>query len=203
MVLATRPIRKVNDLKGKILPTVAFGSGVDITMRAVLRKHGLEDKRDYTAIRLHSRQSELCSLTKGGPRYRNSAVRNRSRVTKDSFDQKEAFGVTQVAAWTARKPFLDKSRAVMVDFMEDSLRIVRRYLDRANSNARITKQPAERFAYVFTEMDYYHDRNMLPNLDALQKNIDLTEDLGYISGSIEVRRYADLSIIKEVAERLK
>ena len=52
--------------------------------------------------------------------------------------------------WAARKPFIDKNRAAMVDFMEDSLRIVRWYLDPENHKAameiagRVTKQPAER-----------------------------------------------------------
>ena len=43
-------MQKVADLKGKIVATNAAGSAVDIAMRAMLRKHGLEDKRDYTVI---------------------------------------------------------------------------------------------------------------------------------------------------------
>jgi sulfonate transport system substrate-binding protein len=50
MVRADSPIKKVEDLKGKVLATNVLGSGVDITMRAMLRRHGLEDRRDYTAI---------------------------------------------------------------------------------------------------------------------------------------------------------
>src|SRR5580700_385715 len=49
-VLADGPIQKVEDLKGKVVATNAAGSAVDIAMRAMLRKHGLEDKRDYTVI---------------------------------------------------------------------------------------------------------------------------------------------------------
>src|SRR5665213_574565 len=47
-VLKDGPIKKVEDLKGKVVATNAAGSGVDIASRAMLRKHGLEDKRDYT-----------------------------------------------------------------------------------------------------------------------------------------------------------
>src|SRR5712691_209656 len=50
MVLADGPIRRVEDLKGKAIATNAAGSAVDIAMRAMLRKHGLEDKRDYTVV---------------------------------------------------------------------------------------------------------------------------------------------------------
>ena len=49
-VLADGPIKKVEDLKGKVVATNAVGSGVDVAMRAMLRKHGLEANRDYTII---------------------------------------------------------------------------------------------------------------------------------------------------------
>src|SRR5437763_5232285 len=50
MVLADGPIRRVQDLKGKVVATNAAGSAVDVAMRAMLRKPGLEDKRDYTVV---------------------------------------------------------------------------------------------------------------------------------------------------------
>src|SRR5207302_2423512 len=50
MVLTDGPIRKVEDLKGKVVATNAAGSAVDVATRAMLRKFGLEDKRDYTVV---------------------------------------------------------------------------------------------------------------------------------------------------------
>src|SRR6266481_8869856 len=50
MVLADGPVKKIEDLKGKAVATNTTGSAVDIAMRAMLRKHGLEDKRDYTIV---------------------------------------------------------------------------------------------------------------------------------------------------------
>src|SRR5260370_16353701 len=50
MVLADGPIKKVDDLKGKVVMTNAAGSAVDVAMRAMLRKFGLEYKRDYTVV---------------------------------------------------------------------------------------------------------------------------------------------------------
>ena len=43
-------IKRIEDLKGKVLATNAVGSGVDIAMKAGLKKHGLIDKRDFTVI---------------------------------------------------------------------------------------------------------------------------------------------------------
>jgi NitT/TauT family transport system substrate-binding protein len=50
MVLKDGPIKKVEDLKGKIVATNATGSAVDVAMKAMLHKHGLEQNRDYIEI---------------------------------------------------------------------------------------------------------------------------------------------------------
>src|SRR6187431_329409 len=49
-VLKDGPIKDVKDMKGKVVATNASGSAVDVATRAMLRKHGLEDKRDYTVV---------------------------------------------------------------------------------------------------------------------------------------------------------
>ena len=55
MVHADGPIRKVEDLKGKVIMTNAGGSAVDISMRAMMRKHGVDDNKDVTSSRRRSR----------------------------------------------------------------------------------------------------------------------------------------------------
>src|SRR5262249_36100649 len=50
MVLKDGPISKIEDMKGKVNATNAAGSAVDVAQRAMLRKHGLEQKRDYTMV---------------------------------------------------------------------------------------------------------------------------------------------------------
>jgi NitT/TauT family transport system substrate-binding protein len=44
---------------------------------------------------------------------------------------------------------------------------------------------------------------MLPDLDALQKNVDMTKDLGFIRAGFDVKKHADLSLVEEAAKRLK
>jgi sulfonate transport system substrate-binding protein len=212
-VLKDGPIRKVEDLKGKVIATNAIGSAVDVATRAMLHKHGLEDKRDYTVIEapfptmramLAEKKADLIPGVL--PFSLDPELR---KIGTPLFKQSDAIGVTQMIVWAARKSFTDKNRAAMVDFMEDTLRIVRWYLDPANQKeaaeiaARITKQPAERFGWLFTKQDCYRDPNMLPDLDALQKNVDMTRDLGFVKSSLDVRKYADLSIVEEAAKRLK
>src|SRR6185295_802652 len=126
-------------------------------------------------------------------------------IGRTLFIQRDAIGVTDMIVWAARKPFLDKNRAAMVDFMEDTLRITRWFLDPANHKevmeiaGRLTKQPPERYDWLFTKRDTYRDPNMIPDLVALQKNLDMTQDLGFIKAKVDVKKYTDLSIVEEAA----
>jgi sulfonate transport system substrate-binding protein len=213
MVLADGPIKKVEDLKGKVVATNVGGSAVDVAMKAMLRKFGLEDKRDYTVVeapfptmRAMLAEKKVDMIPAVLPFSLDPELR---KIGRALFNQRDAIGVTQMIVWTARKPFIDKNRAALVDYMEDSLRIARWYIDPANHKeameiaARVTKQPAERFDWIFTKKDTFRDPNMLPNLDALQKNVEMTKDLGYVKASFDVKKYSDLSIVEEAAKRLK
>jgi sulfonate transport system substrate-binding protein len=197
-----------------VLATNAAGSAVDIAMRAMLRKHGLEDKRDYSVVeaafptmRAMLMEKKVALIPGVIPFSFDPALRKNARTL---FTQKDAIGTTQMIVWAARKDFIAKNRAVMVDLMEDTLRIVRWYLDPANHDAaveiaaRLTKQPPERFApWLFTVKDYYRDPNMRPNLEALQANIATQKQLGFLKSEFDVKKYADLSLVEEAAKRLK
>jgi NitT/TauT family transport system substrate-binding protein len=213
-VLADGPVKTIEDLKGKVIATNAVGSGVDIAMRAMLKKHGLEDKRDYTVVeapfptmRAMLEEKKVDLIPGVTPFSYDPELRKIGRVL---FKQSEGIGRTQMIVWTARKSFIDKNRAAMVDFMEDVLRIVRWYVDPANHNeavaiaAKITKRPEAAFdAWLFNSKDYYRDPNMIPNLDALQANVATQKDLGFIKSGFDVKAHTDLSIVEEAAKRLK
>ena len=213
MVLGDGPIKKVEDLKGKVTATNAAGSAMDVAMRAMLRKHGLEDKRDYTIVeapfptmkaQLSEKKVDLIPAVI--PFSLDPELR---KVGRPLFTSADAVGITEFSMFVARKPFIDKNRAALVDFMEDALTILRWYLDPANHEAavdifaRVTKQPRERLGWAYTDKDYFRDRNLIPNIEALQRNVDLTRDLGFIKASIDVAKQSDLSLVQEAAKRLK
>ncbi|MGB6539143.1 MAG: ABC transporter substrate-binding protein [Xanthobacteraceae bacterium] len=211
-VLADGPIKKIEDLKGKVVATNAMGSGVDVAMRAMLHKHGLEANRDYTIVEapfpamaamLAEKKVDLIPAIVPfalGPQY---------KVARPLFTVHDAIGVSQFIVWTARAPFIKAHRAALVDFLEDTMRIEHWYLDPKNHAAaaaiasQITKVPAERFGWLFTKQDYYRNPQMLPNLDALQKNVDVTKDLGFVKSSLDVKAHSDLSLVAEAAKRLQ
>jgi sulfonate transport system substrate-binding protein len=213
MVLKDSPIQKVEDLKGKVVATNAAGSAVDVALKAMLHKHGLEPNRDYTvveapfpAMKAMLAEHKVDLIPAVLPFSYDPELQ---KIARELFAQRDAVGLTDMIQWQARKPFIDKNRAAMVDFMEDTLRIVRWYLDPANHDAAkqilgdLVKRPPDTFDWAFTKKDVYHDPNMIPNLDALQKNVDLTRELGFTQTSFDVKKYTDLSLVEEAAKRLK
>ncbi len=212
MVLKDGPVKTVADLKGKVLATNVMGSAVDIAMRVVLRRSGLEANKDYTIVEapfpamramLAEKKADLISAV---PPF--SLDPDLRAMANTLFTQKDAFGITQLTVWTARTPFIQKNRAALVDFLEDAIRAIRWYTDAKNHEeavaivARLNKAPPQRMDWAFTGRDQYRDRNGMPNLDALQSNFQKQKEVGFLKSDIDVKKYSDVSMVEEAAKRL-
>jgi ABC-type nitrate/sulfonate/bicarbonate transport system substrate-binding protein len=211
-------VKSVKDLKGKVISTNAGGSAVDIVMRAMLRKNGLDDRRDVSFVEAAFPNMKAMLLEKKVdlvpavvPFVFDPQLRANARVL---FYQNEAVGKTQMIIWAARTPFIQKNRAALVDFMEDAIRIAHWWVDPKNHAeavaiaARVSKRPAAAFdKWLFVKAgqhgDYYRDPNMVPNIEALQGAIDLQRELGFIKGPIDVGKHSALSVVREAAARVK
>jgi NitT/TauT family transport system substrate-binding protein len=214
LVLKDSPINSIDDLKGKVLATNGVGGAIDIALRAALRRRNLEDKRDFVIVEapLPNMKALLAErkvhLIPGAIPFAYDP--ELQRISRTLFTQVDVVGTTQTLLWAARTGFLQKNRAAMVDFMEDVLRARRFYLDPANHKeaveivSKFTRQPASFFQdWVFTNKDSYRDPHGLPNLKAMQANINLQKELGFLKQGVDVEKYADLSIVREAGERLK
>ena len=205
MVLKDGPVKTVADLKGKVLATNAMGSAVDIAMRAMLRQ-----KRPRSQQGLHHRRGALPGHARdaggeeGRPDQRRAAVLARSQLrdmANTLFTQKDAFGITQLTMWTARTGFIQQNRAALVDFLEDVVRAIRWFTDPKNHEeavaivARLNKAPPARMEWAFGERDQYRDPNGMPNLAALQNNLQLQKQVGFLKDDIDVKKYSDLSMV--------
>ena len=212
MVLNDGPVKKIADLKGKVLATNIIGTGTDIGMRAMLRRNGLEDKRDYTMIEAnYANQNALlfdhkADLITSIMYYETDELRQKAHPL---FVLRDVMGVTQILTLAAREPYITEHHAALVDYMEDYLRSLRWYLDPANHEeavaivANFTKQAPARFEpWLLTKEDQYRDPNGRPNLVAMQHNIDVQKEFGFIPETIEVAKYADLSLIDAANKRL-
>jgi ABC-type nitrate/sulfonate/bicarbonate transport system substrate-binding protein len=207
------PIHTVADLKGRILASNQTGAAVDVALRAMLAKHGLEDKRDLTIIEVPFpaqkamlKEGKVDLITAVAPFGFDPEL---LAFARPLFTQKEAVGRTQMIIQVARSGFLEEHRAVMVDFMADYLHALHYLTDPAHHDeavaliAQTTKQKPSLYAdWVFTKKDYYRDPRALPNLEALQANVDMAHKLGFLRSQFEVKRYTDLSIVEDAAKRL-
>ena len=214
MVRNDDSIRAVEDLKGHVVATNAIGGAFDIDMRAMLRKHGLEDKRDFTIVESDYANmnsmllSKKVDLTIGAqPGVSDPAFR---AATHPLFTMRDATGGrTQVLVFAARAGFVEKNRAALIDFFTDMLTLSRWFHDPAHRPdaialaARVTKQPYERLnSCLFSTSDFYSDPKGMPDIAALQSGIDMMVALGFAKQSIDVKRYLDLSLVQEAAKRL-
>ena len=213
-VLKDGPIHKVEDLKGKVVADVGAGSAVDIAIRAMLKQHGLETPRDYTIVEaafpnmeslLESKKADLIAAVQPFS-LKPSFIEN----TRPLFTSADALGgPTQFVVWTAHEAYIKKNRAALVDMFEDAIRVTRWLTDPKNHDAvvqiasQITKQPPDQLQYVFSKTDLYRDPNMLPNIPNLQRAVDAQQEVGYLKQKLDVKPFADLSMVKEAAARIK
>ena len=214
VVLKDGPVKTIADLKGKVLATVGVGAALDIPMRAILRKHGLEDKRDYTVVEaafpnmgamLADHKIDFMPTVapfKFDPRLQS--------ISRPLFTVSEALGgPSDFIIWVARAGYIEKHRAALVDLMEDAVRAARFFTDNENREevlkiaAKVSGAPISRLGYVLTKEDPYRDPNMMPDLPSLQRAIDVQHDVGLLKTRLDVQKYADLSLVKEAAARIK
>ncbi len=207
------PIKTVEDLKGKVLASNALGGALDVSIRAMLRKHHLDDKRDVTMIEgpfsgmvpmLEEHKADLVSAV---PPF--SFVAETKGTVRTLFTSYDAVGPSEFIFDAARKPFIDKNRAALVDFNEDWIRSLRWFLDPANHDEVVkiisdfTKIPPQGLtAWIFTHKDLYRDPDHRPNLKALQANLNVQEELGFQKTHIDIAQYADTSVVDEAAKRV-
>jgi sulfonate transport system substrate-binding protein len=213
-VLAGGPIHQVEDLKGKIVATNAQGSAVDIGMRARLHKSGLEVKRDYTiieaqfsAMRAILTEHKADLVPNVPPFSRHPDMVNAARPL---FTQADGIGVSELGLWVARADYIQKNRAVLVDFLEDYLRMVRFYTDPANHDEAVDiaagymKLPTSTFQdWLFTKKDYYRDPAGRIDVVSLQRTYGVQQELGFLKTKIDAARNVDLSPIEEAGKRLR
>jgi len=205
-------IEKIADMKGKVIATNGLGSGVDIAMRSALSKAGLEAKRDYTVIEApfptHKAilKEQKADLVVGVLPFSYDPELN--EFAKTLFTTQTGIGSIALSFWAARKGFIDKNRAALVDLLEDTGAALRWYYDPKNREQAVAitagylKRPPAAFdSWLFTKRDFYRDMDAKPDLKVVQSSIDKVKELGFIKDTLDVGKFADLSLVEEAAKR--
>ena len=207
-------VKKVEDLKGKVVAVNARGANVDSAAHIIMRKAGFEEPRDYqiAEIRfpamiaaLESKRVDAVPLV---PPFDKIAARNPE--FKRLFSVGDAFGPVETLMFVTNAAFVAKNRAALVDFLEDNIRMRRWMFDPKTRTDAIkqlsdtTKIPvAEYEEWVYTANDYYYHPQALTDVQRLQQNVEVLKQAGVIPNAINVAPYVDLSLVKEAAARVK
>lgn len=212
-VRADSPIKTVADMRGAIIGTNAFGTAVDIHLRTMLVKSGLDPKKDVNIVEVAFpnqdtmlREKKIDVATMVQPFW---AVAEAKGGVRPIFTGEDAMGLTQFVFMVGRQDFLTQRRAVVVDFFEDFLRFWRWALDPANRKEMIkltaayTKIPEKVWdPWFLTNKDYYRDPRGEVDVEALQANWDLVNKLGLIKHNRRAADTVDLSYLREAQKRL-
>ena len=214
-VLEESGIVKTEDLRGRTVAVPAFGTGLDLALRVILKNHGLDPKKDLQIVEvgfgnmepmLRARKIDVGvfiptlwykALEKGG--------------VKEIFDQRQGMGRCQMLIHVGRTEFLKKNPKIVSNFFEDYL-IWRRYiLDPENQEeaarlvAKYTRRSVDFYKpWVFKKgKDFYRDRDGIPDMDALQKNVDLLYEMQFIKKKLDTKQYLNLSYIQAARKLVK
>jgi NitT/TauT family transport system substrate-binding protein len=206
-------INRVEDLKGKKLAVNALGTGVHMALTIVMERHGLTTS-DYHIVEVpFPNQAATLADKKVDLSEPPAAFSNDPKfqeMAKPLFQASDAFGVSTLSFWTARKDYIAKNRAALVDLIEDYIRAVRWFTDPKNNQEAIaiasayTKIPAAKFqGWLFGKGDFYRDPDGLVNMAALQSNMEAAAKLKVIPRALTAKNYEDLSLAREAAKRIK
>jgi len=206
-------IKRVEDLKGKVVAVNGRGTAVGATAVLFLAKHGLKEGQDYQLVELR--------FDAGWPALESKRVATAYLIRP--FDQMAAknpdyeflfgmgdvFGRQETGFMVAKPEFVAKNRAALVDFLEDQIRMRRwaydpkTHAEAVKVLAQVMKQPEAALGYAYTKDDNaYRDPAMKIDVDALQHNVDVLKEAGMIGQAIAVKNYVDMSLAEEAKRRV-
>jgi NitT/TauT family transport system substrate-binding protein len=207
-------IKTVADLKGKVIGVSALGTNIDAAARVLLARSGLEAGKDYqfAEVRfpaqlagLESRRLDAAILLQPF-----NLIAKKNPAFKPLFAISDVIGAQETSSWIGKAEFVAKNRAVLVDFLEDNIRMRRWTYDPKTREdalklvAEVTKQPIENFQeWTFTANDFYRDPNCMIDEARFQKNVDDLHALKILPMTTKVAGHIDNSLAKEAAARIK
>ena len=213
MVLKDGPVKTVADLKGKVLATNAIGSAVDIAMRAMLRRSGLEANSDYTIVEApFPAMRAMLAEKKADLDQRGAAVLARSRSERDGAQPVHAEGRIRHHATHD----VDRAHAVSSSRTAPRWSIFSKTPSAPSAGTairKITKKPSpssrastRRRRRAWTGPSPAAINIATPTacriLSALQSNLQLQKQVGFLKDDIDVKKYSDVSMVEEAAKRL-
>jgi ABC-type nitrate/sulfonate/bicarbonate transport system substrate-binding protein len=207
IVRADSGINQVADLKGKIVGVNAIGGTVDMGVRIIARKHGLNAEKDITVV--EARPPQLPGMVRDGkihaasvfqPFYEDAMAKGDVKVL---WTTSEIYGgPTDYVFMVFENKFLKASPKAVRDYIEDYLRAVNWALDNRAEAVRLYadhwKLPVPVVeSYLLSKKDYLVRRDGKLAAPAIQRIVDALATNGFIGERFDVAKYIDLSYLPQ------
>jgi NitT/TauT family transport system substrate-binding protein len=205
-VLKDSPIKSVADLKGKKVGVNAFGSAVDLVLRVMLKKNGLDPRRDLQVVEvnfpnmaaaIHEKRIDCGVLV-----IPFLAVESPKGDLRSLFTGGDAFGPSSVIFQVATNTFIKSNPDAVRGFLADYVTGLNWYYDKANREKAIelvsgfTKSPKEVLdGYFATSRDYFRDPSGCISAAEIQKPIDAMLAENLIPQPVDAKKYLNLSFL--------
>jgi sulfonate transport system substrate-binding protein len=197
-------ITKFGDLKGKVVGVNAVGGTMDMGVRIMARKAGLNPERDITVVEARPpflagmvRDNKIQSATLFQPFFEQEIAKGDLKVLYSASDVYG--GPTDYVYMVFDEKFANANARAVRDYVEDYLRAVNWALDNRAEAVRIYaeewKLPVPVVdSYLLTRKDYMVRRDGRLDPKNIQKVVDTLAGNGFIT-AFDVAKYTNLSYL--------
>ena len=201
------PIKTAQDLKGKVIGTNAYGSGVYYHMLLWLKKNGLDPDKDVKIVETGfppSADAIRSGRVDAGPMVPPFTV-----INEEKGGLRPLFKLLDV-----QNPNVQIFEGCSQDFTNANPEAVKAYVkDLENAMAKlkenpalasevtseITRAPAAVLSkYLLTPKDFHREPSMKPNIPAIQETFNLYYDAGFLKQKLDVKEFVREDIIAPV-----
>ncbi|CAM5517551.1 ABC transporter substrate-binding protein [Eoetvoesiella caeni] len=201
------PIKSAADLKGKVLGTNAYGSGVYFNLVLWLKQNGLDPEKDVKIVET--------GFPPMADAIRSGRIDLGTMVQPFALLSQEKGGLRELASQAAvQTPQVQIFEGCSQDYTNKNPEVVRAYIKDLQSamakvqadhdlavtvDSEVTRAPKELLGkYVMTNKDFARDDNMQPNLDSIQTSWDLYYKAGFLSKPLKISDFVRKDVIAPV-----
>lgn len=203
-VKADSPIKTAADLKGKVIGTNAYGSGVYYTMVMWLKNHGIDPEKDVKIVETGfpaSADAIRSGRVDAGPLVQPFAL-----LAEEKGGLRKLFSLSEVQSPLVQifdgcsQEYADAHPAVIKAYIKD----LQHAMDTLQADrklavavdAEVTRAPAALLdQYLMTHKDFARTPKMQPDLASIQKTFDLYYQGGFLSKHLNVNDFVRKDLI--------
>lgn len=192
------PIQKAEDLKGKVLGTNAYGSGVYYNLVLWLKQHGIDPVNDVKIVET--------GFPAAADAIRSGRVDMATMVQPFGLLADEKGGLRTIGSQAeVLSPMVQIFEGCTQEYTDANPEVVKLYLKDLESamqkviadpklavavTSEITRAPADLLGkFLMTNKDFARDEDMKPNLEAIQKQFVQYHEAGFLNKQLDVNDF--------------